>query len=104
MKNTIVNQTGQVILLDWGNAEVRTVPHGEIIWLMRCHILDGNPNIEEFKAFLDGYGISEENLTDMRHLLLLSAFDNLRWAIDRNPDLIESYAAFAKKVVDMIMD
>ena len=96
MKNTIINQLGQVILLDWGNAEVRTVPHGDMIWLMRCQMLDGNPNMEEFKAFLDGYGISAENLADMRHLSLLSAFDNLRWAIDRNPDLIESYIAFAK--------
>ncbi|WP_339293973.1 aminoglycoside phosphotransferase family protein [Paenibacillus sp. FSL W7-1279] len=104
LKNTIINQSGQVILLDWGNAEVRTVPHGDMIWLMRCQMLDGNPNTEEFKAFQDGYGISAENLADMRHLQLLSAFDNLRWAIDRNPDLIESYAAFAKKVVDMMMD
>jgi hypothetical protein len=40
----------------------------------------------------------------MRHLLLLRAFDSLRWAIDRSPDLIESYAAFAKQVVDIIMD
>ncbi|XEC95974.1 aminoglycoside phosphotransferase family protein [Paenibacillus tarimensis] len=104
LKNTIVNQTGQVILLDWGNAEVRPVPHGDINWLMQCQILDGDPNMEEFKAFLDGYGISVEDLADMRHLLLLRAFDNLRWAIDRSPDLIESYAAFAKQVVDMIID
>ena len=104
LKNTIVNQTGQVILLDWGNAEVRAVPHGDIIWVMQSQILDGAPNIEEFKAFLDGHGISVEDLAEMRHLLLLKAFDNLRWAIDRSPDLIESYAAFAKQVVDMIMD
>nr|MBC9203953.1 aminoglycoside phosphotransferase family protein [Paenibacillus sp. PL91] len=103
LKNTIVNQTGQVILLDWGNAEVRTV-HGDIISVMQCQILDGDPNIGEFKAFLDGYGISVEDLADMRHLLLLRAFDNLRWAIDRSPDQVESYAAIAKQVVDMIMD
>ncbi|OMF32577.1 phosphotransferase [Paenibacillus sp. FSL H8-0548] len=104
LKNTIVNQTGQVILLDWGNAEVRTVPHGDIICVMQCQMLDGNPNAEEFKAFLDGYVISAEDLADMRVLLLLKAFDNLRWAIDRSPDRIESYAAFAKQAVDSIMD
>ncbi|MEV5026748.1 aminoglycoside phosphotransferase family protein [Paenibacillus sp. LPE1-1-1.1] len=102
LKNTIVNHTGQVILLDWGNAEVKTVPHGDIINLMQCQILDGDPTIEELKAFLDGYGISVEDLADMRHLLLLRAFDNLRWAIDRSPDQIESYAAIAKQVVGMI--
>ncbi|MDQ0875874.1 aminoglycoside phosphotransferase (APT) family kinase protein [Paenibacillus sp. V4I3] len=106
LKNTIVNQENQVILLDWESAGVSVVPHGAVIQLMHYQILGlkEGPNIEEFKAFLDGYGISEEDLADMRHLLLLRAFDNLRWAIDRSPDLIESYAAFAKQVVDMIMD
>ena len=61
-------------------------------------------NVDEFKAFMDGYGISEKDLSETRHLLLLRAFDNLRWAIDRSPDLIEPYAEFAKQVIDMIMD
>lgn len=104
LKNTIVNQAGQVILLDWGSAEVSIVPHGDIIHMMQCHIQGGDPNIEEFKAFLDGYGLSVKDLADMRHLLLLRAFDKLRWAIDRSPDQIEPFAAFAKQVVDMIMD
>jgi hypothetical protein len=106
LKNTIVNQTNQVILLDWGNAAVSVVPHGTVIQLMHYQILELEeaPNIEEFKAFLDGYGISVKDLAEMRHLLLLRAFDNLRWAIDRSPDLIEPYTLFAKQVVDMIMD
>jgi aminoglycoside phosphotransferase (APT) family kinase protein len=104
LKNTIVNQADQVILLDWGSAEVSTVPQGDIIQVMQCQILGGDPNFEEFKAFLDGYGISVKDLADMRHLLLLRAFDKLRWAIDRSPDLIEPFATFAKQVVDMIMD
>jgi aminoglycoside phosphotransferase (APT) family kinase protein len=105
IKNTIVNQANQVILLDW-NAEVSVVPHATVAQLMHYQILEleEGPNIEEFKAFLDGYGISVKDLAEMRHLLLLRAFDNLRWAIDRSPDLIESYAAFAKQVVGMIMD
>ena len=106
LKNTIVNQEKQVILLDWELAEVSVVPHATVAQLMHYQILglEEGPNIDEFKAFLDGYGISEEDLADMRHLLLLRAFDSLRWAIDRSPDLIESYAAFAKQVVDIIMD
>lgn len=103
IKNTIVNQANQVILLDW-NAEVNVVPHATVIQLMHYQILglEEGPNTEEFKAFLDGYEISLEDLADMRHLLLLKAFDNLRWAIDQKPDLIEPYAAFAKQVVDVI--
>ncbi|MFC5649611.1 phosphotransferase [Paenibacillus solisilvae] len=106
VKNTIVNKANQVILLDWNNAEVSVVPHETVIQVMQYQMLGlkEGPNMEEFKAFLDGYGISENDLADMRHVLLLRAFDNLRWAIDRSPDRIEAYAAFAKHVVDMIMD
>lgn len=105
LKNTIVNQANQVILLDW-NAEVSVVPHATVAQLMHYQILglEEGASVEEFQTFIDGYGISEKDLPEMRHLLLLRAFDNLRWAIDRSPDLIEPYAAFAKKVVDMIMD
>ncbi|WP_028550302.1 aminoglycoside phosphotransferase family protein [Paenibacillus sp. UNC451MF] len=104
LKNTIVSQAGQVILLDWGSAEVSVVPHGDIIQMIQCQILNERPNVDELKTFLDGYGISEKELTALKHLLLLRAFDKLRWAIDRRPDLVEPFAAFAKQVVNRIMD
>jgi len=105
LKNTIVNQAKQVILLDW-NPEVNVVPHATVAQLIHYQILrlEESASVEEFKAFMDGYGISEKDLPETRHLLLLRAFDNLRWAIDRSPDLIDPYAAFAKQVIDMIMD
>ena len=105
LKNTIVNPANQVILLDW-NAEVSVVPRATVAQLMHYQILglEESASVEEFNAFIDGYGISEKDLSETRHFLLLRAFDNLRWAIDQSPDLIESYAAFAKQVVDMIMD
>ncbi|GAE29545.1 phosphotransferase [Alkalihalobacillus hemicellulosilyticus] len=105
LKNTIVNKANQVILLDW-NAEVSVVPHATIAQLMHYQILEleESANAEEFKAFMDGYRISEKDLSDIKHFLLLRAFDNLRWAIDRSPALIEPYAKFAKQVVDMVMD
>ena len=96
LKNTIVSGTGRVSLLDWGNAEVRTVPHGDLMWVMQGRFQDGEPNPEAFQAFLDGYGIGGEDLAAARELLLLRTFDNLRWAIDRSPDRIEAYAANAK--------
>lgn len=104
LKNTIVNPTNQVILLDW-NADVNVVPHATVAQLMHYQILglEESASAEEFKAFMDGYGLSENELSVTRHFLLLRAFDNLRWAIDRSPDLIKSYAAFAKQVVDIIM-
>lgn len=104
LKNTIVSPAGEIVLLDWGSAEVTVVPHGDIITVMQSQIQGGGPSMEEFEAFLDGYGISEQDLADTRHLLLLRAFDKLRWAMDRSPDLIESYAAYAKQVFDLTGD
>jgi tRNA A-37 threonylcarbamoyl transferase component Bud32 len=104
LKNTIVNNEGQVVLLDWGSAEVSVVPHGDIIEMMNCQILGEGPNNEEFKAFLDSYGLKEKDVASMRPMLLLRAFDKLRWAIDQSPDLIEPFAKFAKQVVDRTLD
>jgi tRNA A-37 threonylcarbamoyl transferase component Bud32 len=104
LKNTIVNKEGQVVLLDWGSSEVSVVPHGDIIEMIKCQILGGGPSVEEFKAFLDGYGVMEKDLADMRPLLLLGAFDKLRWVIDLSPDLIKPFATFTKQVVDMTLD
>jgi len=106
LKNTIVDQTGQVLLLDWANAEVSAVPHGTVTQLMQSRLLglEEGPNAEQFAAFLDGYGISGEDIAEMRDFMLLRAFDNLRWAMDRSPDRIGTYAAYAKQVVDMTID
>ncbi|WP_440112346.1 aminoglycoside phosphotransferase family protein [Paenibacillus sp. QZ-Y1] len=101
LKNTIVNETGQVILLDWGSAEVTVVPHGDIIHLLRCQLRGEGPDAEQLRAFFEGYGISKQELDQMRHVLLLQAFDTLRWAIDQSPGEIESYAAFAKQALNM---
>lgn len=105
IKNAIVNQAQRVILLDW-NAEVNVVPHVTVARLMQYQILgiEECPNDEEFEAFMGGYELAEEDLSVTKHFLLLRAFDNLRWAIDQSPDLIEPYAAFAKQVIDMIME
>ncbi|OXL85854.1 phosphotransferase [Paenibacillus sp. SSG-1] len=105
LKNTIINQANQVILLDW-NAKVSVVPHATVAQLMHYQILglDESPNAEEFEAFIDGYGIIGEDLSGIRNYLLLRAFDNLRWSIDQRPDLVKPYAAFAKQVVDITMD
>ncbi|WNS43850.1 phosphotransferase [Paenibacillus sp. MMS20-IR301] len=103
LKNTIIDPAGQVILLDWGNAEVRPVPYGEIIALMQSQLASGEPAIEDFNAYLDGYGLSAGELTDIHPLLLLKAFDNLRWALDQRPDLIDAYAASAKQAVGIVM-
>lgn len=106
LKNTIVSPTGEITLLDWGNAEATVVPYGDIIQLMQCQLRDEGPDKEELKAFLEGYGAStqeqERELNQARHVLLLKAFDTLRWAIDRSPDQIEIFTVLAKQAFDQV--
>lgn len=104
LKNTIVSEEGQVSLLDWGSAQVSVVPHEDIMEIWKCQMLSGEPNAEEFNALLEGYGINEKELVNMKPLMLLRAIDNVRWAIDQSSDLIETYAKFARRVVEMTLD
>ncbi|WP_340014306.1 aminoglycoside phosphotransferase family protein [Paenibacillus sp. FSL K6-1318] len=106
LKNTIVSSTGEITLLDWGNAEVTVVPYGDIIQLIQCQLRGEGPDNEELKAFLEGYGTSlqeqEHELNQARYVLLLKAFDTLRWAIDRSPDQIEFYTVLAKQALEQV--
>ncbi|MGC5775056.1 phosphotransferase family protein [Paenibacillus pabuli] len=104
LKNTMVHPTGRLILLDWGSAEVTVVPYGDVIHLMRCQLRGEGPDTEELKAFSDGYGMSEEELDLARHVLLLKAFDTLRWAIDKRPEQVNDYAGSAKHALHMVRD
>ncbi|MFS0872904.1 aminoglycoside phosphotransferase family protein [Paenibacillus xylanilyticus] len=104
LKNTMVSQTGQVTLLDWGNAEVTVVPYGDIIHMIRCQIHGEGPEPEQLNAFLDSYGLNEKELDLLRHVLLLKTFDNLRWAIDQSPDQVHFYVEMAQKVFHMVKE
>jgi tRNA A-37 threonylcarbamoyl transferase component Bud32 len=62
-KNTLVDGNGKVFLLDWGSAsrDVNLVPHGELASLLWYH----GPEDEEFRAFVDGYGLSPSALSSV---------------------------------------
>ncbi|OMF11425.1 phosphotransferase [Paenibacillus amylolyticus] len=106
LKNTIVSLTGEITILDWGNAEVTVTPYGDIIQLLQCQLRGEGPDNEELKAFLEGYGTSvqeqEHELNQARYVLLLKAFDTLRWSIDRSPDQIEFYTTLAKQALEQV--
>jgi len=99
LRNTVVDETGKVNLLDWGSAEAHLVPHYDFLEILRWH----RPNDERFLAFLDGYGMREHELApllrEVQSLALLKAFDLTRWAIDRCPARIEEIADRARQVV-----
>ena len=87
LRNTIVDAGGRVTLLDWGSAEAAAVPHHDLIQLLKEGMTEGEPDGGEFRAFLGGYGISaaelERMMPELEALLLLRAFDKLRWALDQ---------------------
>jgi len=103
LKNTIVDEHGIVNLLDWGSAEGSIVPHHDLIQMLKMKMLENSPNNEEIQAFLDGYGIAqsefEQMMPELERLLLLRAFDKLRWAIDWNSKELEGFISHARGAV-----
>jgi aminoglycoside phosphotransferase (APT) family kinase protein len=95
-RNTVVDENGQVSLLDWGSAEAHIVPHYDFIALLR----EQDPTGSEMQAFRQGYGLAEAEfarlLPELRRLLLLKEFDLTRWAIARRPDQIREIAERAR--------
>ena len=90
-KNTIINPSGEIWLLDWGSANAHVIPHHDFLgvlgWIDRDSV--------EFSAFLKGYGMTKNKFDqthpNLRKLELLQITDKLRWAIDRKPERIEKY-------------
>ncbi len=101
LKNTIVDIRGRVNLIDWGSAEAAIVPHHDLIQMLKMNMLEGDPDGEEIRAFLDGYGISttarERMMPELGSLLVLRAFDKLRWAIDRNVEELDGFVSHARE-------
>ena len=107
LKNTIVDQNGLVSLLDWGSAEVSVIPHGDFIQLLHNQIQMNRPKPADFQAFLNGYGMMKLDFESMEPelniLMLLRAFDKLRWAIDCSPQNIPDFVDYAKKVKERVL-
>ncbi len=104
LKNVIVGESGEVSLLDWGSAAADIVPHMELIELLRMNMLENDPDAAGLRSFLDGYGMTpaafEAMRPDLEALLLLRAFDKLRWAIDHHVRNLEDYVSEARRVLE----
>ena len=104
LKNVVVDESGKVNLLDWGSAEASIVPHHDLIQMLKMNMLENEPDDAAIQSFLDGYGISQSAFEHMRptlqSLLLLRAFDKLRWAIDRGIEGLERFTTHAKGAVE----
>jgi Ser/Thr protein kinase RdoA (MazF antagonist) len=107
LKNTIVDKRGRVTLLDWGSAEAGIVPHHDLIQLLRMNMLQGNPDDTQIRAFLDGYGISppefKRMMPELESLLVLRAFDELRWAIDWSVEQLDRFVGNARDCASYLL-
>ena len=98
-KNVIISADGVVSLFDWGCACVSVSPHVEMLNILRWF----PPEDGRFQAFLAGYEFTEAEFASLypqiQDYALLKSFDLVRWAIDRRPEEIETYAEDAKRTL-----
>jgi len=103
LKNTIVDGAGLIHLLDWGSAAADIVPHMELAQLLKAQMTKGEPDDAATAALLEGYGMGraeyEALLPELESVLLLRAFDLVRYAVERRPDHVPFYAARARLVL-----
>lgn len=89
-RNSILSNE-EVVLLDWGTAEINVVPHIEI----GIVLIYKETSSEEFQSFLTGLNISPEQYQQMEKeiklLNLLHHLDKYRWACDYALEDIKDY-------------
>lgn len=103
--NVLVEKSGKINLLDWGEAEAHIVPHFDFINILRRQVERRRPNAQALRAFIKGYGMSKKKFEllkpELFRLMLLISFDKLRWAIDRNPSNIKEFTRRVRKMIKL---
>jgi serine/threonine-protein kinase RIO1 len=100
-RNVIVNKQ-DIYLLDWGTAEINIVPHNEIGQLL----MSDEVSKAEFKVFLNGMGISNDEFKSMEEeinvLNFLHQLDIYRWAEGQGISKINDYPLKVKNTFDRL--
>ncbi len=95
-RNLLVTVDGPV-LLDWGQATVGPVPHGDLLDALRSHLVEGRPTAEELDVFSAALGAPLGAFRDvLNHLLVVDALDRVRWALDKRPDRLAGLVKSAR--------
>lgn len=93
VRNTIVDEKGNIHIIDWGNGAGQRAPYFELAELMTWKTT--NEHIEDF---IEGYEIKEDDFKDMEHeintLIILRLLSSIKWGIQggkplKNKDFIE---------------
>lgn len=101
LRNGILNDDGQVTLIDWGCAGSRIVPFRDFAQIIKSEPLTQ----EEFEAFLHGYGIDSKSYSQImyqtKQVALYAAVDTLRWAIAHAVVARNRYIAALRWALDL---
>lgn len=102
-KNTLISKNNIVTLLDYGCAIAHAVPFYDFTYIFGETVKGREPSDSMIQSFIDGYGITRGELNSMKKdiysVMLLNAFDKVRWAFDHHDAETEYYASFANKVL-----
>jgi tRNA A-37 threonylcarbamoyl transferase component Bud32 len=103
LKNVMVDQQGNVHLLDWGSALVHNAPYYDVSQMLKSQVETNDPDAEGVLAFLSGYGLSssegEEMCSKSAIFLLLRTFGKVRWAMGCKHPNAPRFASFAKTLL-----
>jgi len=107
--NVIIDKKGNYILIDWGCAESNIIPYGEFVEVLGYRLLEYKElNLTDFYEFSRGYGFKRGEYEKLKKeigiFLLLSAFDKLRWAIDKKHKNIKNYVKTAKLRLKYVLE
>lgn len=92
--NVLVDEAGDLVLIDWGSATAGPVPWGDLVHLQRGGF---EHQAEDFTA---AFGVTAGAVAEtLPRFDLLQALDLVRWAIDRRPDLLDQYVEQATATV-----
>ncbi|MGH2549630.1 MAG: phosphotransferase, partial [Thermomicrobiales bacterium] len=102
LKNIMVSQDKKISIFDWGSAEAQIVPHHELGEILKTNL---DVDSEDFKSFLEGYGLFEEGFheikEDLYNLMLLRSIDKLRWALDKHVEDVSRFIIAVKKMCEI---
>jgi fructosamine-3-kinase len=102
LKNIMVSQDRKISILDWGSAEAQIVPHHELGEILKTNL---DVDSEDFRSFLEGYGLVEEGFQEIREdlytLMLLRSIDKLRWALDKHVEDVSRFVTTVKKMCEI---
>jgi Ser/Thr protein kinase RdoA (MazF antagonist) len=91
-RNVVMDENGQMTIIDWGCAHAHITPHYDFVELLRMH----KRNSLEVQAFIDGYGLKEDSealLDEVEIVLALCHYDLIRWARDCAPEEVDAKTA-----------